>query len=264
MPVMAIRPHLVLAFFSIAAVRHGTLIERLRQACAGARLVGCSTAGEITSDGVSNDGLPLIAIRFDHPDLRTASTALPSMEASADTGAELARHLTAPDLRAALVFAPGVAINGSALIDGMTAVLGPQVTITGGLAGDGGAFAQTWTSLDGSLSSQQAVAIGLYGDQLHLAHGSFGGWQPLGPVRKVTRAVSNVLYELDGEPALEISRRYLGDHAKDLPASGLLFPFAMPGDDHRDIGLIRTILASKRPTAGWRWPATSRRVATCA
>ena len=51
-----------------------------------------------------------------------------------------------------------------------------------------------------------------------------------------------MLYELDGEPALEVYKRYLGDYASDLSASGLLFPFAMLGEDHREIGLIRTIL----------------------
>jgi hypothetical protein len=58
----------------------------------------------------------------------------------------------------------------------------------------------------------------------------------------VTRAVSNVLYELDGESALAVYKKYLGEHAKQLPASGLLFPFAMLGRDHSEIGLIRTIL----------------------
>ena len=50
------------------------------------------------------------------------------------------------------------------------------------------------------------------------------------------------MYELDGEPALEVYKRYLGEYAKDLPASGLLFPFEMLDAGHRQEGLIRTIL----------------------
>ncbi|MDP1153786.1 FIST C-terminal domain-containing protein, partial [Klebsiella pneumoniae] len=57
-----------------------------------------------------------------------------------------------------------------------------------------------------------------------------------------TRSSHNVLYELDGEPALDIYKRYLGDHARELPGSGLLFPFAMLGDDDSESGLVRTIL----------------------
>jgi len=86
------------------------------------------------------------------------------------------------------------------------------------------------------------VAVGLSSAGLNFAHGSFGGWEAFGPARKVTRCAGNILYELDGEPALDIYRRYLGEHAKDLPASGLLFPFSMLGEDHGALGLIRTIL----------------------
>jgi hypothetical protein len=134
-----------------------------------------------------------------------------------------------------------VQINGSALVDGIASKAG-TATITGGLAGDGGAFAQTWTLGPAGVGDSAVVAIGLYGDALDFAHGSFGGWEPFGPARKVTRCAGNVLYELDGEPALGVYKRYLGDHAKGLPASGLLFPFAMLGEDHDAIGLIRTIL----------------------
>ncbi len=92
------------------------------------------------------------------------------------------------------------------------------------------------------LIQRQIVAIGFSGAQLRVGNGSFHGWKPFGPVRKVTRSAGNVLYELDGQPALDIYKRYLGEHARDLPASGLLFPFEMLGEDRGALGLIRTIL----------------------
>ena len=42
----------------------------------------------------------------------------------------------------------------------------------------------------------------------------------------VTRSRGNVLYELDGQPALPLYKRYLCDQASGLPATGLLFPLA--------------------------------------
>jgi hypothetical protein len=150
--------------------------------------------------------------------------------------------LQGDDLKAVIVFGQGVRINGSALIQGMIPLLGPDVPVTGGLAGDNGAFARTWTVGPAGISDRAIVAIGLRGEKLRIGHGSFGGWEPFGPARKVTRCLNNVLYELDGESALSVYKRYLGDYAKDLPASGLLFPFAMLGEDRGEIGLIRTIL----------------------
>ncbi len=84
--------------------------------------------------------------------------------------------------------------------------------------------------------------MGLYGDNLRLGYGSFAGWVPFGPARKVTRCEDNVLYELDGERALDIYKRYLGEHAARLPASGLLFPFEMLGEGQETRGIFRTIL----------------------
>lgn len=95
---------------------------------------------------------------------------------------------------------------------------------------------------NGVLSDRNVVGVGFYGEKIHIGHGSFGGWQPFGATRRVTRSTANVLYELDGAPALDIYKRYLGEYAKELPASGLLFPFAMLGEDHSESGLIRTIL----------------------
>lgn len=241
-PLAAIAPHLVLVFGSVEAMREPTLADTLGRAFPEARRVGCSTAGEISSDGVSDGGIVITAIRFDRPDFRVACTDLAGMESSRDAGRRLAERLRGAGLRSVLVLGQGVQINGSALIDGITETLGANVTLTGGLAGDGGAFKQTFTLCNDAVSDRQIVGIGFYGDAIRMSHGSFGGWQPFGPARKVTRASGNVLYSLDGEPALAIYKRYLGEYAKDLPASGLLFPFAMLGEDHREIGLIRTIL----------------------
>ena len=188
----------------------------------------------------------MTAARFEKTAMRSASTPLASMDDSRAAGVRLGQALSANEagaaLKAVLVFGPGVQINGSALVEGIASVVGDKLPITGGLAGDGGAFQKTWTLGADGVSSQAVVALGLYGDALLFAQGSFGGWDAFGPARKVTRCENNVLYELDGEPALDVYKRYLGDYARDLPASGLLFPFAMLGEDHGAVGLIRTIL----------------------
>ncbi len=233
-------PQLVLAFGSVQALQ--THAGAIRNRFPTAHLAGCSTAGEISENGVADDTLVLTALQFDKTRIAQSSTELNGMADSQAAGKRLAEALPRDGLRAVMVFGQGVAINGSAMLAGMVEVLGPDLPITGGLAGDGGAFQQTWVLDDQGLSSQRLVCLGLYGAELTFTHGSFGGWSPFGPARKVTRCDHNVLYELDGESALQVYKRYLGEHAKGLPASGLLFPFAMLGKDHNEIGLIRTIL----------------------
>ena len=234
--------NLVLVFGSIEHFSSPGLPQALQAGAPGAVWLGCSTAGEITPDGVDDGTCTLTAVQFDHIRLQPASTRLTGMDDSFAAGERIGRQLAAPDLKAVLLFGPGVRINGSALVNGITSIIDPRIPITGGLAGDNGAFKETLTLGPDGVTHDAVVAVGLCGDRLRFGHGSFGGWEPFGPARKVTRSAGNVLYELDGEPALAIYKRYLGNYAKDLPASGLLFPFAMLGEDHSAVGLIRTIL----------------------
>jgi hypothetical protein len=233
---------LLLIFGSIEHFSFPGFHESIHRAFPEALLLGCSTAGEITAAGVDDGTCTITAIKFDQTRLNQGSTRLAGMEDSFAAGERLGKQIAAADLKAVLVFGPGVQINGSALVNGITSIIGNAIPITGGLAGDGGAFKETFTIGPNGVANDHIVALGLSGDGLRFGHGSFGGWEPFGPARKVTRCDGNILHELDGEPALEIYRRYLGEHAKGLPASGLLFPFAMLGEDHSAVGLIRTIL----------------------
>lgn len=234
--------NLVLVFGDVARFSDATMVARLRAAYPGAILAGCSTAGEISGDGVSTGTLCVTAVAFGVTSLRHAVTRIENMSDSHAAGRRLGEVLSAPELKAVLVYGPGVNVNGSALVAGMASCVGPDTPISGGLAGDGGAFRETWTLSPDGVDARGVVAIGLYGSAIRIGHGSYGGWEPFGPARKVTRSEGNVLFELDGKPALDVYKRYLGEHAKDLPASGLLFPFAMLGENHDAVGLIRTIL----------------------
>ena len=241
-PLTAIQPNLVLVFGAASFFDDAGLVEHLQKSFPDAALLGCSTAGEIAGEGVLDGACVVTAAALAQVGMRVASTTMRDMDDSLAAGVRIGEALMAVDLKAVLVFGPGVKINGSDLVEGIASRVGRNLPITGGLAGDGGAFLRTFTLGPDGARDDTVVAVGLSGDALQFGHGSFGGWDSFGPARKVTRAVGNVLYELDGEPALEVYKRYLGDHANDLPASGLLFPFAMLGEDHDAIGLIRTIL----------------------
>lgn len=241
-PLASLEPHLVLVFASLEAMQ-ALDAERIRALIPQAQWVGCSTAGEISSQGVGDGSIVITALRFRQPAFRVASVELADMADSLAAGQRLAARLAHPDLRHVLVLGQGAGINGSALVDGLTGTLGSGgVVVSGGLAGDGGRFtgARVWGP-DG-ISATSVVGIGFDGPGWHISHGSMGGWQRFGPVRTVTRSEGNVLYELDGERALDIYKRYLGDYAAQLPASGLLFPWSVLGSDAQAEGITRTLL----------------------
>ena len=233
-----IDPQWLLVFAAPAWFAERDLFATLRQRFPAARLSGCSTAGEITRGGVSDGGCTITAVRWPAAPPTAATTELVSLDDSLAAGMRLGRQLGTPS--AVVVFAPGVDINGSALVEGLVATLPLTTPIVGGLAGDNGAFRQTFTLSDQGVSSRAIVAIGLP-PGIAVGHGSFGGWQPFGPAHKVTRSRGNILFELDGQPALAVYKRQLGEQANGLPLTGLMFPFAMLTSDHAQTGLVRTM-----------------------
>ncbi len=240
--VEAFGPDFILAFGAVAFFTTTELPEGLRSMAPDATIAGCSTAGEIAFDRVYDNTCVVTCVKFERTLVKAVSARITSMEDSIHVGQKLADQLPKEDLTAILLFGVGVAINGSALVAGLQSGLPQGVTISGGLAADGGAFKQTWTLGPLGATDDQVVAVGLYGDNLCLGYGSYAGWEPFGPSRKVTRCKDNVLYELDGARALDIYKSYLGNYAKDLPGSGLLFPFEMLSSKHEKSGIFRTIL----------------------
>jgi hypothetical protein len=206
-------------------------------------VVGCSTAGEIVGTRLTDHSLSIASVRFDRTDLALATAQVRQSEDSYAAAISIARQLARPDLRGILVLSDGLHINGSELARGFRAALPPDVAVTGGLAGDGSRFARTWVLSRGRPGERIVVAVGFYGDHVQIGHGSHGGWDIFGPERLVTRAQNNVLYELDGKPALELYKRYLGDRASALPAAALLFPLALRTGDTDAEPIVRTVLA---------------------
>ncbi len=232
---------LVLAFGSPASFARDALSAGIAERWPRAARLGCSTAGQIHGAEVSDDGAVLTAIQFEHTTVRSATAHVTAAESLA-AGAQLALALAGPDLVHVLVLSEGLDINGEALVRGLGETLPNTVSVTGGLSADGEHFRETFVLSDSAPRTNQVAAVGLYGSRLKVGYGSLGGWDSFGPERQITRSQGNVLFELDGQSALALYKRYLGDHAAGLPASGLLFPLSLRT---RDVSapVVRTILS---------------------
>ena len=233
---------LVLVFGAPAYAQAPAALQALRAALPQAVQAGCSTAGEIFEGEVRDGTLSVAVLRFEAAPLVQAVTPVADRDDSAAAGQRLAAQLHRPGLRAVLVFSEGVQVNGTALVDALSRHLPPGVAIAGGLAGDGDRFGSTWIWDGKATRSRAIVAVGLCGDRLQVGLGSQGGWADFGPQRHITRAQGQVLYELDGQPALDLYKAYLGDLAARLPAAALRFPLSVRHDAAADEAVVRTIL----------------------
>ncbi|HLE47991.1 MAG TPA: FIST N-terminal domain-containing protein [Candidatus Thermoplasmatota archaeon] len=240
--VLSGKADLVLAFGGTGALDDDDALDALRVKYPDAHLVGCSTAGEILGTHVADGTIAATAIRFDHTQVRTAEVTIHQPQESRNAGRKLAARIDKNGLHHVLLISDGQHVNGSELARGVQEELPANVAVTGGLAGDGARFQRTLVFADHAPREDRVVAVAFYGPGLQVGYGSLGGWDPFGPQRIVTRSENNVLYELDGQPALDLYKRYLGEHASGLPATGLLFPLSIQATPH-DRELVRTILS---------------------
>jgi hypothetical protein len=234
---------LVLVFGPSSYLDEAAALRELVAAFPRAQFIGCSTAGEILGPTIADDLLTATVCQLDATTLRSASAPVARAEDSEAAGRALASALVAPDLRGVIVISDGLSVNGSELLRGVNAILPPGVVVTGGLAGDGSRFARTWVLRDGAPVSGWVSAVGLYGDHIKIGHGSKGGWDIFGPERTVTSSRANVLYQIDGRPALDLYKEYLGELASGLPATALLFPLSLRRSRSEETRLVRTVLS---------------------
>ena len=239
-------PNLVLYFGSRETLSDSERFRELREMFPDACLMGCSTDGQICGDEIIESGVNAIAVRFDATTIRTAIESVPDASRSRIHGEAIGRTLASDDLAGVFVLSDGLAVNGSELVAGIAMHVG-NVPISGGLAGDGSQFIETIVGLDCPPESGKIAAIGFYGRSIKIGHGSAGGWDVFGPKRRITSAEGNVLFQLDGRPALDLYERYLGeDEIEALPGSALLFPLQIHDPKRPDHWLVRTVLAVDR------------------
>ena len=218
-------------------------VRELAERFPAAVCCGCTTAGEILQKRVHDDSVVAALVRFEGTRVRALAQPVASPADSRAAGLAAARQLQADDLRHVLVLSEGLKVNGTALVAGLREGLPENVAVTGGLAGDGARFQRTRVGLGAMLQPDQVVVVGFYGLTAAVSFGSAGGWEAFGPRRRITRSAGNVLYELDGQPALGLYKRYLGERAAGLPATGLLFPLELTTGPATSDGLVRTMLA---------------------
>ncbi len=240
---------LVFYFGPRASLESGDRYREIKRLFPDAHILGCTTGGQILGDEVSDDLVAAVVLHFDRTRLRVAWAETTGPEASRACGEALGKALKGDDLAGVFILSDGLHVNGSALVAGLASIVGPTVPLTGGLAGDGADFRSTLVGVDAEPRNNSIGAVGFYGKAIRIGHGIGGGWDQFGPRRRITRSDGNILYELDGEPALDLYVRYLGEEeAAGLPSTALLFPLRIYDPDAPGQAIVRTVLAVDRQT----------------
>ncbi len=232
---------LVICFGSKKILERTDIYSQLKSRFFCEHIAMCSTSGEIINTNMQDDSLVALSISFAKTKVISAVVDIRNNIDSYEAGLSLIAKLPKEKLNYILILSDGNLVNGSELVKGLNQAVDNKILITGGLAGDGANFKSTLVGLNNNPSEGKIIAIGFYGENLVVTHGSEGGWDEFGLQKTVTHSVQNKLYQLDGKSCLEIYKNYLGNEASHLPSSALLFPLSviLPGNTKP---VVRTIL----------------------
>lgn len=232
---------IVFVFGDSDVFKQESLYGSLKAMYANAHFIGSSSSGNILGKEVNHSAMVATAVYFEKSHVEVNSIDFEPSDDVKKISAALVEKLPRENLKHIFLISDGLGINGSELVKGINDVA-MGVSVTGGMAGDGARFQETWVLCDDVAKQNRISVVGFYGEALHISSGCFAGWSEFGTDREITKSLGNVLYEIDGEPALDLYKRYLGEYAKELPNSGLRFPLSIK-EKEGDPEVIRTLLA---------------------
>lgn len=200
------------------------------------KILGASSCGELLFDDnneVISDGG--IVVTFTDTKYDSFSTKLFDRGelGSIDFGKTIGKYVVGcynnPSI---LITASGLSLDGQELVEGIQSITGNETIMFGGLAGDNAKFENTQVFNENSIFENGANVIVFNADNIHLSGLATSGWVGLGAELKVTRAKSNIVYEIDNKPALEVYKSYLNVADEDLPAMGIEYPLMIKREDN--------------------------------
>ena len=232
---------LVLVFAERRLLQQNKIIASIKKEFPYQHIIFGSTAGEIVGNQVYDNSVSVTAIEFEKSFFKISRANILAHNDSFELGKALFEQLPKENLQHIFIISEGSYVNGSALINGLEENNTQNIKISGGLCGDNERFEKTLVAYNETPKEGEVAIIGLYGDSLEVTASSCGGWMPFGSERTITKSKDNILYEIDGLPALDLYKKYLGEKALDLPHSALLFPLNIKAEG-KYLPVVRTIL----------------------
>jgi len=102
-------------------------------------------------------------------------------------------------------------VDGGDLMSSLENVVGSNVIIYGGMAGDDLTYTGTYVFTYERESEKGIAALVLDEDKVSLNGMAISGWNPLGILRTVTKNDDGWIYTIDDQPALQMYLKYLGN-----------------------------------------------------
>lgn len=190
---------------------HQALLDGIEARYPDIQLIGCTTHGEISSDGFAEDSVVLMLLHSAGIQFRTAvaENVASDPEARAQQVATDALNGLGDPVQLCIAVSESIGVNTTRLLGELGRTIGPRVPVCGGLAGDQLRFEKTYQFCNAKVYSD-AVAVLLMAGDVQVSTGVASGWEPIGAEHRVTQTEEMFVHAIDGEPARDLWLKYFG------------------------------------------------------
>jgi hypothetical protein len=213
-----VKPDIVFMFASIGYDQR-SLLRAVRETTGGSPLSGCSAEGTINGDDADESNFSVVVTVISSEELQWTNGLAKGLGAdSRAVGQRVAQDLLphlSSDTIGLFVFPDGLIDYLDDFFAGLEGNLPSEqfLPLWGGGAGNNFNLEEpTYKYCDDKVVSN-GVAYALPSGRAQASWAISHGMVPMGGERKVTRSQGNVIYEIDGKPAIEVLKEYLPEHA---------------------------------------------------
>lgn len=201
------KPTLAIIFLSVKQDR-GALCKILDDA--GIAIYGATTNGEFSGEGVTAGEIAIMLL-----EINPAYFTILFEEFSEKNYRQVTQSIAKKALDkfahpCFLIACSNLNTDAEELLHGFEDILGKEVNVNGGMAGDDFAFKENFVFTNKKESSNGLVVVVLDEDKINVKGRATFGWKPVGTVKTVTKSEGNHVYTIDDMPVLDLTIKYGG------------------------------------------------------
>lgn len=201
------KPTLAIVFSSISQDRE-SICELLNSR--GLAIFGATTNGEFINDEVKKDSTAIILLDIKREYFTLLFEEFQSGNLAKAAGSIAKKALEKFRKPALLMAASNVQNDVEEIIKGFEDILGEELNLFGGMAGDDYTFAEQFVFSNHHSSNDGIVVLALDESKISIKGRASHGWNAVGTEKTVTKSEGNHVYTVDNVPVLELTKKYGG------------------------------------------------------
>lgn len=200
-------PTLAIAFISVQQDRKA-ICKLLDEK--GVAIFGATTNGEFIDENHSKHSAAILLLDMNPEHFRVLFAEYPKKnyrEVAAGLAADAKKIFANP---AFLLSGSHMETDAEQLLFGFEDVVGKEVNVFGGMAGDDYAFKEQYVFTNNKESNRGMVVLAVDEDKIMIRGKATCGWKAVGTERTVTKSEGNHVYTVDNIPVLDLTIKYGG------------------------------------------------------